>query len=238
MVRVIVRARDNHLLLVTQPDHAVLAETIMGAWKADALTRAPHRAIVLYAIRRHDDGWIEEDRQPLIDEKSGRVLDFMDVPDEVRYRLWPRGVASVSAFPYAAALVAQHAIHLHERHRTSPSWQEFFVKMEQARDQHLAGSAPLDAGNLQRDYVFLRMGDLMSLIFCNGWRERHHQETYDARFDGVRLRIDPDPFGGREVPLAVPARQLPNRRFHDRRDLSAAFAAAPIVTLRGVASGS
>lgn len=209
----------------------------MSAWATDGLPSIPHRDTVLFATRRHDDGWIDEDRAPIVDEKSGRLLDFTETPDDVRQRIWPRGVAEVSRVPYAAALVAEHALHLHERHRTSPEWREFFSEMEHVRDRHLAASAPLRESDLRRDYFLVRMGDLLSLIFCNGWHEPHHEGAYQARLDGPRLRVSPDPFGGREVPLAVSARRLAHRAFHSRREAAAAFACAPVVTLSGVASG-
>jgi hypothetical protein len=234
---VIVRAGDDHLLLVTQPDHAAVAETIMSAWAADRFPSNPRRGTVLFAVRRHDDAWLEEDRSPIVDEQSGRVLDFTETPDDVRRRIWPRGIAAISSTPYATALVAEHALHLHDRHRADPAWREFFCEIEQARDRALARSAPGDADHVSRDYFFVRMGDLLSLVFCNGWREPHHESAYEARFDGERLHVIPDPFGGQEVPLEIAARRLPNRPFHTRRDAAAALAAAPLVALTGIASG-
>jgi len=81
------------------------------------------------------------------------------------------------------------------------------------------------------------MGDLLSLIFCNDWRERYCDGAYEARFDGARLRISPDPFKGREVPLTLSARQLPSRSFRTPREASEALA-SPLVRLTAVASGS
>ena len=51
------------------------------------------------------------------------------------------------------------------------------------------------------------------------------------------IRVTPDPFGGRAVPLAVTARRIPARRYASDADLRDAVAAAPPVMLRGVAQG-
>lgn len=209
----------------------------MTAWRRDGLSDSPRRDVILFATGRHDDGWADDDRAPLVDEATGRLLDYVHAPDEVRRAIWPKGVERLSADPYAAALVAQHAMHLFDKYRADPGWQDFFDRMGRARDAHLAAAAPLTAGDLQRDYFFVRTGDLLSLQVCDQWLEPQPNGAYRSRWDGVRLTIAPDPFDGGQVALSVTARQLPNRRFASRRDALTAFGAAPAVTLSGIASG-
>jgi hypothetical protein len=233
---VIVRPSAEHLLLVTQPDHAALAETIMCAWRPGGLDVSRRRESILLAVRAHDDGWIEEDGAPRVDE-NGRIVDFLRVPDRVRHRIWPLGVARLSASPYAAALVAEHAIQVHAHHRTTPGWGAFFAEMAEHRRTQLAAAAPATSEDLEHDYGFLRVGDLLSLTFCSGWTGLQRDESCEAVLDTSHLLVQPDPFGGRAVPLAVSARRLPNRRYVDRRDAAEAFAAAPLVPITGTASG-
>lgn len=233
----IIRAKGDQLLLITQIDHAALAERIMAAWRRDGLPDSPRRDVILLATRRHDDGWIDDDQAPLVNEATGRVQDYVHAPDEVRRSIWPKGVARLTAHPYAAALVAQHAMQLFDRYRADPEWAAFFDRMERASDAHLAAT-PLTADDLQRDYFFVRMGDLLSLQFCDQWLEPQRHGEYESRGDGARLTVTPDPFDGREVPLSVPARCLPARPFANRTDAIAAFQAAPLTTLIGVASGA
>lgn len=232
----IIRTTEDHLLLIAQSDHAAVAETIVGAWRRDGFPSAPRRRAVLLATRRHDDGWIDEDRSPLVDEESGRLVDFTDAPDAVKQRIWPRAVDLLTEAPYAGALVAEHALHLFEAHRRDRSWRSFFAGMEAARSERLAASG-LEAADLQADYFFIRIGDLLSLIFCNGWSEPQRDGEYRVQWNGVRLVVAPDPFDGVEVPLNVAARRLPNRPFSSRHKAAAAYAAAPAVALHGVAAG-
>ena len=50
---------------------------------------------------------------------------------------------------------------------------------------------------LLHDYRFLRLGDLLSLTFCNGWPEPQADAFgYRIRFDGARLTVSPDPSAG------------------------------------------
>src|SRR5438552_1862065 len=81
---VIVRSHDQHLLLVTQPDHAALADTIMSDWQLGGLADHPQRGAILFATHEHDSGWREADSRPSVDEESGRVLDFVNASLEIR----------------------------------------------------------------------------------------------------------------------------------------------------------
>ena len=232
----IIREGHDELLLIAQADHAALAERIMIAWRRDGLAASPHNADILYATRRHDDGWIEHDAAPIVDPAAGRLLDFVHAPDPVRRAIWPASVAGVSDRPYAAALVAQHPIHLYDRYRADPVWQPFFTEMEALRDRHLAAARTRADDAFMASYFFIRMGDLLSLQFCDDWQEPQQHGAFSSRWDGTRLTVTPDPFGGQTVALAVTARRLPRRAF-DAPEAAAAFAAAPTTILRGVASG-
>src|SRR5687767_13389112 len=129
----IVQRRGASLLLIRQPDHAALSARVMERWGADGFPELPVRAEVLHAIEEHDNGWLEPDAAPLVHESTGRIADFMSAPDAVKRAVWPRGVARLEHSPYAAALVAQHAVHVFRRYRTDAAWAEFFAEMEAAR---------------------------------------------------------------------------------------------------------
>jgi hypothetical protein len=235
----IVRPAGSALILLTQPDHAALAARVMRQWRTNGLPDSPRRSSILLAIAEHDNGWREVDSAPVVEPGANRILDFVSAPDHVRRSVWPRGVARLADTPYAAALVAQHAIHIYRRYRADLEWTPFFAEMEAARDQHLDAAAPLSLNDLLADYLFVRMGDLASLTFCNGWTEPQADEFGHAiRFDGERLVITPDPFAGASVPLEISGREIPNGPFHSPADVYAAFAAARRVTLRGIASGT
>ena len=233
---VIIRASGGELLLIQQIDHAALAERLIAAWQPGDLKASPRRDEILFATRRHDDGWIDEDAAPLVDSESGGLLDYVHAHDDVRRGIWPRGVERLSPFPYAAALVAQHSLHLFEKYRADPEWTAFFDRMERLRAVNLDAAGSRTEDDLRRDYFFLRMADLLSLQFCDDWREPQRFGDFESCWDGTRLTITPDPFGGSTVSMTITARRLPNIRF-DARDAADAFAEAPQVTISGVAAG-
>lgn len=227
------------MLLITQPDHAALGARIMRSWSDGELVQSPRREEILYAVEHHDDGWLEVDVAPIVDETTGALLDFISSPVGVRRGIWPRGVAMLAARPYAAALVAQHAVHIFRRYREDGTWAPFFTEMEALRERHLRAAAPATLEVLLSDYRWLRTGDILSLAFCNAWTDVQHDERGgSARLEGDRLVLTPDPFGGVQVLLAVAARELPAAPFASSAAAAAVYARAPATTLSGIAAGA
>jgi len=237
---VITREHGGRTLLITQPDHAELAAKIMKAWKRDGLERSGRRSDILLAIEQHDNGWREPDSQPILDPQTGRILDFMTAPDEVRRSVWPCAANRLAGTPYAAALVAQHAIHIYRRYRGEPEWDRFFGEMEKVREHFLEAAGIRGLDDLRRDYLFVRVADLASLTFCCGWAEPQNDDAgsgYSVRLDGETLLISPDPFEGAQVELGVPARVMPGAFFSSEADARQAYGDAPVERLTGVARG-
>jgi uncharacterized protein DUF3891 len=241
---VIIRRDGEYFLLITQPDHAALAEQIISRWRRDGFPAAARRETILFATRHHDDGWLPVDAAPMVDETGREPLDYIHASEHVRRSIWPRGVASLADTPYAAALVAQHAIHIYDRYRDDPAWRDFFAEMETLRTEHLRLAlraqgevSPLTLDDLIADYFFVRMADLLSLAFCDGWHEPQRQGPYEVRWDGARLTVDPDPFDGAAIPLAISARVLPVTAISNGPESAARFRQAPQIIVTGTACG-
>lgn len=234
----ILRTHQDQRLLVTQPDHAALSGVIMARWTADGFPAHPRRDTILLATREHDAGWAEVDAAPIVDAASGRLLDFVEAPDDVRQGVWPRSVERLSADPYAAALVAQHALHVYRENRSRPAWQPFFDRIEALRSRYLAAASPLTLDDLIRDYFFVRMGDLVSLFAVNNWPGPRVESGYTIRIDGLRVTVSPDPFGGAPVPFTIRGRLMPAGPYAAASDAAAAFRSAPRLALDAVALGS
>jgi hypothetical protein len=229
----IIRRLADHLLLITQPDHAALAAAIVERWHADDLPHSPRRESILHAVREHDSGWAGPDTSPLVDHASGELLDFIQAPVLVRQSVWPQSVERLVADPWAAALVAHHAITVYGRYRDDPAWHRFFADMTTRRDL-LCAELDLPIDVLEQDYLFLRLGDLGSLAFCNAWADAQRFGPYELRFDAGadHLTIRPDPFSGNHFDVSVRARRLAERTYSSVGNAERAYAAAPVVTLR------
>ncbi len=228
----IVRPGDGVLHLITQPDHAALARRIMSLWPS--LQKAERRRDILTAIEHHDRGWREPDAAPTVDPATGRIHDFVHAPVEVRQGVWPESVRRLAAAPWAAALVAHHALSIYDRFRGDQAWAAFFPRMTALRDEHLAAAGG-EVKALARDYVYVRLGDLLSLAFCTAGREPSTLGPWTIRLDGSRLHVDPNPFVV-DVTFAVEAREIADEPYRTDEALRTAIAAAPSCALEGVVS--
>jgi Protein of unknown function (DUF3891) len=230
----IVRSSLRHLLLITQPDHARLARRIME--RCVPLAAHPRRDVILHAIQEHDNGWSEEDASPTVNSSTGEIVDFVNAPAEVRQRVWTRGVARLADDPWAAALVAQHAIVIYDRFHSDAAWAPFFDAMRLERDSMIraTGGAPDD---LRSDYEFVRLADLTSLTFCTGWTGEQRFGDWVVQLSGTRV-FTPDVFGGAEIPIDIVANDIANRRFSSNDELREALRGAATRTLRGTVVGT
>lgn len=222
-------------MLITQPDHARLAGRIMPHCAPLAVN--PRRDAILRAISEHDNGWAEEDASPTVDPRTGAVVDFVSAALEVRHAVWPRGIERLAADPWVAALVAQHAIAVYDRFRADREWDSFFARMERMRDD-LVGRGRLPFASLLEDYVFVRLGDLISLTFCTGWTEEQRFAQWKVKRRGSSVLVSPDHFGGSAIPMEIEARAIPNRSFHTPAALADVLRNAPVVTLSGEVSAT
>ena len=231
----IVVASGEDLLLMTQPDHAALAQRVMEHWRLGGLDAHPRRASIMRAIACHDDGWLDVDAAPLVDD-AGRILDFVAAPAQVKQGVWPRAVARLADDPWAAALVAEHAAYVYGRLRDDSGWRMFFADMASLRARYF-GRSGFTVEALERDYAFVRLADLISLAFCNRWTDRHEAFGFVVTGDGRSVVVTPDPFAGEVVPLAIRARVLPARGVGAAADAAARWRDAPAVDITGSAKG-
>ncbi len=238
----IVRDEGPTFLLITQPDHAQLAETIVAAMHTERPLEGPARRTILLATREHDNGWTEVDAEPTIDPEAGRPCDFMSGPSLVKHELWLRGITRVAKTdPLAGALVAEHAVTVYGYRQREPEWAPFFGTIEAMRDallQRLGRFTGAPRATFEAEYRCVRLGDALSLQFCNAWAKPQTTLGYQASVNGATLLVAPDPFAGATVQLRVIGRRIPARLYRDDADVRAAMAAATPDIVTGEARGT
>ncbi len=234
----IIRRLASSLQLISQPQHAALAARIMRLWQPEHFPESPRKPSILNAIEQHDNGYAEIDETLVVDEATGRLLDFIEISDALKRETSWRGIELLASDPYAAALVAQHRLHVYRRYNEHPEWSAFFAQLTAARDTHLRAAGAVSLDELLRDYSFVRAGDLASLAFCNNWAEVDSDGSgYAMRLEATSMFITPDPFGGRTFAIAIDAREIGYQSFDSAADAQHVVASAPVITLRGLVSG-
>ena len=235
----IIRPLASSLQLITQPDHAALSARIMRYWRAGNLRDSPRKDSILVAIAEHDGGWTALDETLVLDEQTGRLVDFIAVSDALKRETSWLGIERLTRDPYAAALVAQHRLHVYSRYAGQPEWQSFFADVRSARDRSLRAAGSDSLEDFLRDYGYVRLGDLASLAFCNNWpRVEPPEYGYEMMLEDTTLIVAPDPFDGASHAIAIDARVLPDAPFASIADARRALASAPIVRLTGTVRGA
>ena len=210
----IVRRSASQLQLITQPAHAALSARIMREWGPDHFPETRRKASILNAVEQHDCGWAECDEALVLETATGRLLDFTEVPDAVKRDTSTRGITPLASDPYAAALAAQHRLHVYRRYAEDPEWGAFFAEMTATRDACLRAARVESLDELVRDYRLVRAGDLASLAFCNEWAETADDGCgYSMQYDATTLTINPDPLDGRTIDIDITVRVIDNERF-------------------------
>jgi hypothetical protein len=211
----------------------------MRSWSASHFPESPRKPSILNAVAQHDCGWAGTDETLVLDEAKGQLLDFTEVSDAVKRDTSTLGIEPLASDPYAAALAAQHRLHVYRRYADHPEWRTFFDGMRSARDSYLRAAGGDSGEGFLRDYWFVRAGDLASLAFCNNWADTPDDGCgYAFRMDGTSLTIVPDPLDGRTLEIEIAARVVQNQRFASSSDARRALASAQTVTLTGRVRGA
>jgi hypothetical protein len=79
----IIRAEQDHLLFITQPDYAAAAADLVI--HVEGFAHHPRRAGIELAVREHNHGWMELDETLVFDPAAGRA----PAPASVKVRRVP-----------------------------------------------------------------------------------------------------------------------------------------------------
>lgn len=208
--------------LITQPDHARFAAELLSLWRP--LADHPRRDELLFAAREHDNGWRETDAAPHWDAERSRPHDFISLPRGERIDLWQRGTARFAGErPYAALLIVKHAIRLHQE-RKGEEWQAFREYLDELY-RGLAEETGAEEEQVEDDYLWLDLADLISLAVCNGWSEPFGRYGFRGLLQDGTLQLDPFPLAG-STAFRIPCRWIPVRPYRGDADLGGELAAA------------
>ncbi|HYN19994.1 MAG TPA: DUF3891 family protein, partial [Thermoanaerobaculia bacterium] len=178
----IVAPADGQLFFITQPDHARFSGELLSLWRADGLPDHPRRAELLFAVREHDNGWREADAAPRWNRERDRPHDFLTIPREDRNEIWQRGTARFAGeHPYSALLVTRHALQLHRERQGDEELQPFLEYLAELSKELLEATGVTEA-ELEADYRWLDLTDLLSLAVCNRWSEPFGRYGFQGLF--------------------------------------------------------
>ncbi len=209
-------------------------------------------------MTHHDDGWIEAERSPLLDEDCAPV-DFTAMPVEEHTEIWRRSVELAgSRDPYAGLVVALHALSLYRKHggggaeaaREKAFIEELDARCQAFRETLAAGDslerAAIETPSVDAARDLIGVADALSLLLLGaiGPIERspplpfgERSAEIDLDLDAGELTLDPWPLAVPELTVSVMATRLPRSSWPDRDAFERDWRAAGSETLRWRVSG-
>jgi len=187
---------------VAQPAHAWISGQLAQAWGNERLGRAEPSWEVCLAAEQHDIPWLEWERSPTVDPKTGYPHTFMSLDMPTKLAMWANGPDVLLAQSrYAALLVSLHGSRLYPD----------LDRREFERDVRATLDAPDE--EIERNRRLIKTWDSISLALLLGWRPWTAKrvpaahKSLDIRFkeDGT---VTPWPFASERVTVRCEGRLL------------------------------
>src|SRR6266567_7177977 len=213
----IIQEQGEHLVLIRQTDHAVLAGHFARELGSDVFALPQPQDSFILAATEHDNGWNEWELLVEIDPVTFLPYSFMSIPTRDHIELYQRGIERlVKADHYAGLLVSMHCLGLYDRTRaTMPGFSAKYIKSHESqvvndflqtlRLQQLRLKVDLRADSrikdftdekwLQANLLRLEALDRLSLYFCMGPLEGATIDAVPADYHGREVDWDLQPEG-------------------------------------------
>jgi hypothetical protein len=238
----IVRNLEGEIWLFDQRDHSAVCGSMARFWGADPFQPVPET--VCRAADTHDSGWLEWDRAPRLDPKSGQPHRYSAMPAADYRVIWGRGLQrGWEQGDLVGLLVSLHAMRFFSR-KDHPADRELLARERDRQQDVLArlGYSTSTPDALPEpiatwhDWIFC--WDALSLFLCEGW-ESPWSRRIASRPNGERvelsarrrergepgvgeLRITPNAWL-RSFRLEIAARVIPERFYASQAELDDAL---------------
>jgi len=219
----IIQEQGEHLVLIRQTDHAVLAGHFARELGSEEFALPQPQDSFILAATEHDNGWNEWELLPEIDQVTFLPFSFMSIPTRDHIELYQRGIERVVKVDrYAGLLVSMHCLGLYDRMRaTMPGFSAKYVKANESqtvndflqtlRLQQLRLKVDLRADPRMKDFTeekwletnLLRLEalDRLSLYVCMGPLEGATIDAVPADYHGNEVDWNLQPEGSSAVML-------------------------------------
>lgn len=127
------RDAGHDFFLITQTDHAAVAETLGKHFGNSRFVKPSPQAIA--AIGLHDAGWPLHDDEPTLNDRN-YPLDVFEVPRSIALTVWAASADRAAAVdPYAGLLVSLHSLALSILPHTTPQTKGEKFDVQKMHDQ-------------------------------------------------------------------------------------------------------
>ncbi|GIW76921.1 MAG: hypothetical protein KatS3mg104_1984 [Phycisphaerae bacterium] len=170
--------------LITQDDHAILAEDLARQVDAEFMHSPDPAEATFLGIRHHDAGWRLFDDLPVL-SPAKIPLDVFEAPRHITHRAWLKSAdKAVSVHPYAGLLVCLHGLSLSAMNVSSNSPvrfdpQQLRQQFELNKFQHQM----IEKLESLRGQIGLRIDRPLRLGLADGWTDPEEEKLkHNFRF--------------------------------------------------------
>lgn len=223
--------------IIYQRNHALLAADMLADW-AEARRPQPWFQL-LNACSQHDHGWMENEKDPLVDEQ-GHPVDFLHMTVESSIAMSRRNLRNAEAQSrWCAILVARHLEYL-STFKDDAESSAFGTEVQRLRRDWMAEVGAKEA-HVEEMYELLCWADSLSLLVCceasdftRSLALRAQGQEFSAREVGGGVwTVSPWPYRSDRLHLEYEVRLLSQPRFADAQAFRETLSRTP-VTLRAL----
>ena len=246
------RECDKGWILITQYDHAVLADSIMADWGNERFFRPEPFDEVLFAVREHDCGWEDWDSSPKINSENGYPANFMEMEPEEQSGIWSSSYKSHSAgHPYASSLIALHFARFNQKILIREPSNSAANNLKREINDFVADNLDTALSGSEVNGIpeevkinlrILQIGDIISLSLCHGWESMKiadvplnyigdKVELKLSSRDGLDYVISPYPFSKPLIRCRIEGKRLDAKSFSSDLKLRRSLESAETVSL-------
>lgn len=229
----------DFIYLITQPSHAWISGQLASVW-GNLLFKSfePYREVCLTA-EQHDIGWLDWENNPQINDKTGFLYNFLEMPFLSHLEIWDKGSRwMMTQNKYAALLVSLHNEFLLDLHDFSKEPPEYEDKAETFRNNEKAFRnslmKQLDSDPAYKRYIkepwlsfnqnLIKTWDYFSLLLCMGIDaseiikevpvDFETQTDIEVSKNGKNsFIVDPWPFKSEVIEVYNEVRKIPKKRY-------------------------
>lgn len=182
----IIRENDNEFIMIRQHDHAIISEKIVTSFQEEFFPEDPFRHSVLYAIKMHDYGWKNFDKEPFWNDEKNAPFSFIDFPNVVKTVLYEHGINEVEkSDPYAGLLCSEHYSKFLSSDTTDAS--RAFIAREQARQKAIRDKIDINHDLFTVHFELLKLADNLSLFLCLSEPDSRKEDIHYFFKNGIRI---------------------------------------------------
>jgi hypothetical protein len=237
----------DRVIAITQPAHAWVSGQLARHWGNDYFPSFAPVEPLCYAAEQHDRGFLDWERQPTLNPKSGLPDTFEHIPLSLDVELWKKSILELKAVSHYASLVTSlYFAKAATKQTPKGSYEDrqriaAFLEEQKALQQDLLGSLrkdpylrPACSGRaIEYNRRLLAAWDQLSIELCRNPNCKFSVNDVPTVLEGScrlsvtpvdpnsrEIRLEPWPFSKPRVELTCEGQVL-DRRFTSESDLRA-----------------